>query len=132
MNDMADQWLDAQSMPRTDRSKLSDYPTLSLKERERRWGLVRTMMAKNNLEALISIPGGAWDDPSNYPQGPGNRRAPENRGRDGQQFQGSLSVLPAVPEAFLEHRGYQIVNGSIIVPDHDGVIVGEELPYEFV
>jgi Xaa-Pro aminopeptidase len=63
---MADQLLYSQSMPKTDRGGLSEYPTLSLKERERRWGLVRKMMAQNNLEALISIPGGAWDDPSNY------------------------------------------------------------------
>lgn len=53
-------------LPKPDRSKLLEYPTLSLKERDRRWGLIRKMMKKNDVKALISIAGGPWDDTSHY------------------------------------------------------------------
>lgn len=56
----------SQSLPKPDRSKLLEYPTLSLKERDRRWSLVRKMMEENEIEALMVLPGGPFDDPSNY------------------------------------------------------------------
>ena len=57
----------SQSLPKPDRSKLMEYPTLSLKERDRRWGLARKMMEENEVEALMVLPGGQLDgDPSNY------------------------------------------------------------------
>lgn len=63
---MKDALVQYHSLPRPDRSQLMGYPTLSLKERDRRWGLVRKMMKENDVKALITIPGGPWDDPSSY------------------------------------------------------------------
>jgi Xaa-Pro aminopeptidase len=56
----------SQSLPIPDRTKLLEYPTLSLKERDRRWGLIRKMMHEKDVRALVTIPGGPWDDPSSY------------------------------------------------------------------
>jgi Xaa-Pro aminopeptidase len=56
----------SQSLPSPDRTKLAEYPTLSLSERDRRWRLIRKMMDENDVKALITIPGGPWDDPSSY------------------------------------------------------------------
>ena len=54
-------------LPKTDRSKLSEYPILSIKERDRRWGLVRAMMEENDVEALIVLQGiRREDDPCSY------------------------------------------------------------------
>jgi len=56
-----------QSLPKLDRSKLLEYPTLSLKERDRRWNLVRKMMKENDVHALIVIQGVRREDnPANY------------------------------------------------------------------
>jgi Xaa-Pro aminopeptidase len=56
-----------ESLPKPDRSKLLEYPTLSLKERDRRWSLIRKMMKENEVEALIVLPGRPpFDDPTNY------------------------------------------------------------------
>jgi len=63
---MKDALAQSNSLPKPDRSKLLEYPTLSLKERDRRWGLIRKMMEENDVKALISMPGGPWDDPSHY------------------------------------------------------------------
>ena len=63
---MANGLAQSQSLPKPDRTKLLEYPTLSLKERDRRWGLIRKMMEENDVKALIAIPGGLWDDPSSY------------------------------------------------------------------
>jgi Xaa-Pro aminopeptidase len=63
---MADGLAQSQSLPKPDRAKLLEYPTLSLRERDRRWGLIRKMMEENDVKALITIPGGPWDDPSSY------------------------------------------------------------------
>ncbi len=63
---MANGLAQSQSLLKPDRTKLLQYPTLSLKERDRRWGLVRKMMEENGVKALIAIPGGLWDDPSSY------------------------------------------------------------------
>lgn len=44
-----------QSLPEPDRSKLLEYPSLSLKERDRRFSLIRKMMEENNVEAMILL-----------------------------------------------------------------------------
>ena len=45
----------SQSLLKPDRSKLLEYPVLSLKERDRRWGLIRKMMEENEVEALMVL-----------------------------------------------------------------------------
>ncbi|MFW9842918.1 MAG: M24 family metallopeptidase [Candidatus Thorarchaeota archaeon] len=55
------------ALPKADRSKLTEYPTLSTKERDRRWRLIREMMGKNDVEALIVLQGiRREDDPCSY------------------------------------------------------------------
>ncbi|MFC1533267.1 M24 family metallopeptidase [Thermodesulfobacteriota bacterium] len=59
-------FIQSQSMPKPDRSKLKEYPSISLEERDRRWGLIRNMMEENDVGALMVVPGMQFDDPSNY------------------------------------------------------------------
>lgn len=59
-------FIESQSLPKPDRSRLMEYPTISLKERDRRWGLIRKMMEEENVEALMVVPGMQFDDPTNY------------------------------------------------------------------
>src|SRR3990172_3282836 len=58
-------WAQSQTPPRPtwklDRSKLAEYPTLSLKERDRRWNIARQLMQKNDVECIF-IPGGGADN----------------------------------------------------------------------
>lgn len=51
----------SQSGLRGNRKDLSNFPTLSTKERDRRWNLVREMMAKNDVECLLVVPGSEAD-----------------------------------------------------------------------
>jgi Xaa-Pro aminopeptidase len=54
-------------LPKVDRKKLSEYPTLSIEERDRRYGLIRAMMEKNGVEGLIVLAGiRREDDPCPY------------------------------------------------------------------
>lgn len=55
-----------ESLPKTDRTKLKDFPVFSLKERDRRWGLMRKMMEENEVDTLMVLPGADFDCPSNY------------------------------------------------------------------
>ncbi len=51
-----------QSQPvrkRTDQPGLSEFPTLSLEERDRRWNIARRMMQDNNVECLLTLSEGA-------------------------------------------------------------------------
>lgn len=43
----------SESLPKSDRSKLAEYPALSLKERDRRWGRVKELMKTQGLECLV-------------------------------------------------------------------------------
>ena len=64
---MAEPFAYEKSLPKVDRSKLSEYPTLSMKERDRHWDLVRAMMEQHNVEALVVLQGFTrWDDASSY------------------------------------------------------------------
>lgn len=58
--------VESSSLPKPDRDKLNEYPTFSLKERDRRWGLIREMMKENGVGALMVVPGMQFDDPSIY------------------------------------------------------------------
>ncbi len=44
---------------KVDRSKLSEFPTLSLKERDRRWDFARKMMRENDVKCLLVLGDGA-------------------------------------------------------------------------
>lgn len=49
-----------------DRSLLATYPQVTRRTQEWRWGRVRKLMEANNLQVLLVIPGGPFDDPSSY------------------------------------------------------------------
>lgn len=55
-----------ESLQKTDRSKLKEFPVFSPKERDRRWGLMRRMMEEKGVGALMVLPGGDFDCPSVY------------------------------------------------------------------
>lgn len=55
----------SRSLPIVDRSKFSEFPTLSLKERDRRWNAARKMMQDNRVDCLLVV-GGGRDLADNY------------------------------------------------------------------
>ena len=44
----------------------------------------------------------------------------------------SFSAFPVVPEPLLEYRGDEVVDGGIVVPDHDRILPVDELVHELV
>lgn len=50
----------------TSHRDLSEFPTLSLQERDRHWDRAREMMAKNNVECLLVLPDNAMDMMDSY------------------------------------------------------------------
>jgi Xaa-Pro dipeptidase len=57
----------AGTLPKPDRSKLSEYPILSMAERDRRFQFIRSMMEENGVQALIVLQGiRREDDPCSY------------------------------------------------------------------
>ncbi|MBI4443551.1 MAG: aminopeptidase P family protein [Acidobacteria bacterium] len=52
---------------KADRSKLREFPTLSLKERDRRWNAARKLMQDHKVEAMLVVNYGAGGDtPDNF------------------------------------------------------------------
>lgn len=51
---------------KVDRSLLDTYPRVTKKTQDWRWGRVRKLMEANELDALLIMPGGPFDDPSSY------------------------------------------------------------------
>lgn len=57
----------SQPLRKTDRSKLTNFPNLSLKERERRWNAARRLMQDHKVEVLLVLNyGSGGDTPDNF------------------------------------------------------------------